>query len=115
MENNQVMQEQLIGEGVGFERISERLRQLEESQAGLKALTGLDDGSIAWLTEQARLLSTQMTDSGVRIRQSSQEILEAFQLVGSAKPELLEDGWSRRLQSVGSGRFFSVPCRPPRP
>ncbi len=77
--------------GVGFERISERLRQLEESQAGLKALTGLDDGSIAWLTEQARLLSTQMTDSGVRIRQSSQEILEAFQLVGSAKPELLED------------------------
>ena len=77
--------------GVGFERISEHLRQLEESQAGLKALTGLDDGSIAWLTEQARLLSTQMTESGVRIRQSSQEILEAFQLVGSAKPDLLED------------------------
>ena len=77
--------------GLGIEQANERLRQLEESQAGLQALTGLDEGSIGWLTEQARLLSTQMTESGVRIRQSSQEILEAFQLVGSAKPELLQD------------------------
>ena len=64
---------------------------VEESQAGLKALTGLDDENIAWLTEQAKTLSTTMTKEGLRVRQSAAEILDAFMLVGSAKPELLGD------------------------
>lgn len=64
---------------------------MEESQAGLKALTGLDDDSIAWLTGQAKTLSTTMTKEGLRVRQSAAEILDAFMLVGSAKPELLGD------------------------
>lgn len=63
----------------------------ESSQANLKALTGLDDQSIAWLTEQAEQLSTTMHESGFRVRQSSQEILDAYTLVGSAKPELLSN------------------------
>lgn len=63
----------------------------ESSQANLKALTGLDDQSIAWLTEQAEQLSTTMEKSGLRVRQSSQEILDAYTLVGSAKPELLSN------------------------
>lgn len=63
----------------------------ESSQANLKALTGLDDNSIAWLTQQAEQLSTTMHESGFRVRQSSQEILDAYTLVGSAKPELLSN------------------------
>lgn len=63
----------------------------ESSQAELKALTGLDDSSIQWLTEQAERLSTAMDESGLRIRQSSDEILQAYMLIGSKKPELLKD------------------------
>lgn len=63
----------------------------ESSQAELKALTGLDDESIQWLTKQAEQLSTTMEESGLRIRQSSDEILQAYMLIGSKKPELLKD------------------------
>ena len=63
----------------------------ESSQAELKALTGLDDESIQWLTRQAEILSTAMDKSGLRIRQSSDEILQAYMLIGSKKPELLKD------------------------
>ena len=63
----------------------------ESSQAELKALTGLDDSSIQWLTEQAEKLSTTLDESGLRIRQSSDEILQAYMLIGSKKPELLKD------------------------
>ncbi|MDN0051990.1 phage tail tape measure protein [Bacteroides caecigallinarum] len=61
----------------------------EEAQAELKALTGLDDDSIQWLTRQAEILSTSMEESGLRIRQSSDEIIQAYMLIGSKKPELL--------------------------
>jgi TP901 family phage tail tape measure protein len=65
--------------------------ELEDSKANLKALTGLGDTDIEWLTEQARILSTEVTKTGVRVRGSSKEIVDAFTLVGSAKPELLKD------------------------
>lgn len=61
----------------------------EDAQHELKALTGLDDNSIAWLTTQAEELSSTMEKSGLRIRQSSEEILKAYMLVGSKKSELL--------------------------
>ncbi len=63
----------------------------ESSQANLKALTGLDDASIEWLTKQAEILSTTMDKSGLRVKKSAQEILEAYMLVGSNKPELLQN------------------------
>nr|DAU30511.1 MAG TPA: tail tape measure protein [Caudoviricetes sp.] len=63
----------------------------EDSAANLKALTGLDDKSIQWLTRQAEILSTTMDKTGLRVTQSSKEILEAYMLVGSAKPELLSN------------------------
>lgn len=63
----------------------------ESSQANLKALTGLDDSSIEWLTKQAEKLSTSMDESGLRVKKSAQEILEAYTMVGSKKPELLQD------------------------
>lgn len=81
----------LTGFTLALRTIRDERNKLEESQAGLKALTGLDDDNIAWLTEQAKTLSTTMTKEGLRVRQSAAEILDAFMLVGSAKPELLGD------------------------
>lgn len=63
----------------------------EDASADVKALTGLDDASVKWLEQQAVRLSTSMTSSGVRIKQSASEILDAYKLVGSAKPELLSN------------------------
>ena len=81
----------LTGFTLALRAIRDERNKLEESQAGLKALTGLDDDSIAWLTGQAKTLSTTMTKEGLRVRQSAAEILDASMLVGSAKPELLGD------------------------
>lgn len=81
----------LTGVTLALRSFRDERNKLEESQAGLKALTGLDDDSIAWLTEQAKKLSTTMTKEGLRVRQSASEILDAYMLVGSAKPELLGD------------------------
>lgn len=81
----------LTGFTLALRAIRDERNKLEESQAGLKALTRLDDDNIAWLTEQAKTLSTTMTKEGLRVRQSAAEILDAFMLVGSAKPELLGD------------------------
>lgn len=81
----------LTGFTLALRAIRDERNKLEESQAGLKALTGLDDDSIAWLTGQAKTLSTTMTKEGLRVRQSAAEILDAFMLVGSAKLELLGD------------------------
>ena len=77
--------------GLAISKVNDAKNKLESAGASLKSLTGLDDESIAWLTEQAQSLATKMTDDGLRIRQSADEILNAFMLVGSAKPELLGD------------------------
>lgn len=79
--------------GVAFQinRFRKMAAEQEDAAANLKALTGLDDDSISWLTKQAETLSTTMEKSGLRVRKSTKEILEAYMLVGSAKPELLKD------------------------
>lgn len=81
----------ITGLTLALKSFRDERNKLEESQANLKALTGLDDASINWLTKQAKSLSTTMTKEGLRVRQSAQEILNAFMMVGSAKPELLSN------------------------
>lgn len=61
----------------------------DTAKAGLQALTGLDDESVNWLQTQAEQMSQVMDETGLRVTQSTDEILEAYKLVGSAKPELL--------------------------
>lgn len=80
----------------------------ESSQAELKALTGLDDESIQWLTKQAEQLSTTMDESGLRIRQSSDEILQAYMLIGSKKPELLKDKEALNAVTIEAMRLASA-------
>ena len=81
----------LTGVSMALNTLRNNRDSKESSQAELNALTGLDDSSIQWLTEQAEKLSTTMDESGLRIRQSSDEILQAYMLIGSKKPELLKD------------------------
>lgn len=79
----------LTGVTLALSKMRSDRNDKEESADNLKALTGLDDESIGWLTKQAEVLSTTMDKSGLRVKQSSRDILEAYMLVGSAKPELL--------------------------
>ncbi|MBO4906215.1 MAG: phage tail tape measure protein [Bacteroidaceae bacterium] len=81
----------LTGVAMQLNRFRKLAAEQEDAAANLKALTGLDDDQIAWLTQQAEILSTTMEKSGLRVRKSATEILEAYMLVGSKKPELLQD------------------------
>lgn len=81
----------LTGLILGLRSLRDEKNKLESSQASLKALTGLDDDSISWLTQQAQVLSTTMTKEGLRVKAAADEILDAYMLVGSAKPELLSN------------------------
>lgn len=67
------------------------LNEYEESEHSLKALTGLAQQDLDWLKQQAEELSTTLEKHGMRVRQSASEILQAYMLVGSNKPELLAD------------------------
>lgn len=81
----------ITGVSMKLNQLRETRNKREEAKADVEALTGLDKESIDWLEQQAIRLSTKMTESGIRIRQSATEILDAYKLVGSAKPELLKD------------------------
>lgn len=81
----------ITGVTLKLNQLREKRNQREEAKADVKALTGLDNESINWLEQEAKKLSTAMDESGIRIRQSATEILDAYKLVSSAKPELLND------------------------
>lgn len=98
----------LTGVSLQLASFRKKSQEKESSQANLAALTGLDDESIAWLTQQAERLSTQMDESGLRIRQSAKEILDAYALVGSNKPELLADKEALNAVTVETMRLSAA-------
>lgn len=79
----------ITGVSMAFRALRDERNKLEDKAANLKALTGLDQSDVDWLTNEAKKLSTSVTEDGIRIRESASEIVDAFTLVGSAKPELL--------------------------
>lgn len=81
----------ITGITVAFSRLKEERDKLESSAAGVKALTGLGDEDVAWLTDQAKKLSTSVTSEGVRIKQTATEISDSFGVIGSQRPELLKN------------------------
>ena len=84
------------------------LNEREEAKANVKALTGLDDDSIEWMERKAVELSTTMGESGLRIRQSASEIMEAYMMVGSNKPELLESKEALNAVTVETMRLAAA-------
>lgn len=79
----------ITGISLAFSKLRDERDKLESSAAGVKALTGLGDEDVAWLTDQAKKLSTSVTSEGVRIKQSATEISDSFGVIGSQRPELL--------------------------
>lgn len=98
----------ITGVSLALSQLRKNRDDKEESAANLKALTGLDDNSIAWLTRQAEILSTAMDKSKLRITQSSKEILEAYMLVGSAKPDLLANKEALNAVTIETMRLSSA-------
>ena len=81
----------ITGLSLKLNQLREKRNEREDAKADVEALTGLSKDSIDWLEQEAIRLSTTVTEEGVRIRQSATEILDAYKLVGSAKPELLSN------------------------
>lgn len=97
----------LAAQGIqkGLELVKDTIREAyqatKEYQAALSdlsAITGASGFDLQGLQQRAESLTTIMLEGGVKITNSSADILTAFKLVGSAKPELLKDG--EALQEV---------------
>ncbi len=76
---------------LAFRQIVGTFNDFEERLDNLSALTGLAGDDLEWLGEKAKDLSTSTLESGIRVTQSAQEIVDAFTKTGSARPELLKN------------------------
>jgi TP901 family phage tail tape measure protein len=70
-------------------RAKDAANEYEEALGNLSALTGLQGKDLDWLSEKAKATSVSVTKDGIRIRQSAKDILDAYTIVGSQRPELL--------------------------
>jgi TP901 family phage tail tape measure protein len=74
---------------LGFRKLVDTFNQFEAGVDELSSLTGLAGEDLNWLSEQAKELSVSTVAGGVKITASAQDIVKAYTLMGSAKPELL--------------------------
>ena len=81
----------LTGLGLTFRKLANDAEEYQQKVANLSALTGLVGDDLDWLSKKAKELSTSTTEDGIRITKSADEIVDAFTLMGSKKPELLEN------------------------
>lgn len=63
----------------------------QERVAALSSLTGLEGDELQYLSDQAKELATSTLEGGVLVTNGSQQIVDAFTKVGSARPELLKN------------------------
>ncbi|MCX6223787.1 MAG: phage tail tape measure protein [Bacteroidia bacterium] len=80
-----------VGVIAGFMKTAEAANLFEERLDNLSALTGLNGKELEWLGVKAKETSVSITESGVRIKQSATDILDAYTKMGSQRPELLKD------------------------
>lgn len=76
---------------LGFQKCAEEAEKFEENLDNLSALTGLGGKNLSWLGDQAKEMSVKTTESGIKIKQSATDILDAFTKIGSQRPELLKN------------------------
>lgn len=72
----------VAGAGLGFQQIVGTIVDFDQALADLSAITGATGGDLKFYEEQARKIGTTTTVS-------ASEAVQAFKLIGSAKPELL--------------------------
>jgi len=80
----------IVGLVMGFRKATDAANMFEERLDNLSALTGLEGRELEWLGDTAKKTSIEITESGIRIKQSAADILEAYKIVGSQRPELLK-------------------------
>ncbi len=81
----------VTGLAIAYKRAAEAAENFEERLDNLSALTGLEGQDLESLGRTAQEMSTKITDGGVRIKQSADDIVDAFTKVGSQRPELLKN------------------------
>ena len=81
----------VTGIGLSLRKLAQDADAYNSKVAELSAITGLAGEELNWLSEEAKRLSVSTTEDGVSITKSADEIVDAFKLMGSAKPELLEN------------------------
>lgn len=65
--------------------------EYEERVDNLSALTGLAGDELNWLSDQAKEMSVATVEGGIKIKQGATDIVDAFTIVGSKRPELLKN------------------------
>lgn len=68
----------LVGVITSFRKTAEAANLFEERLDNLSALTGLTGRELVWLGEKAKSTSVSITESGVRIKQSANDIVDAY-------------------------------------
>lgn len=81
----------LTGLVFSFRKAVDTANEFESSVANLSALTGLAGKELDYLTKRALDFSGSITESGIRITKSAQDIVDAYTQMGSKRPELLKD------------------------
>ncbi|RLD57302.1 MAG: phage tail tape measure protein, partial [Bacteroidetes bacterium] len=76
---------------MGLRKAAKAAMDFEERLDNLSALTGLEGRQLQWLGDTAKETSIAITKSGVRIKQSATDIVDAYTKVGSQRPELLKN------------------------
>lgn len=81
----------IIGIVHSFRKLIDTYNEFEESVANLSALTGLSGEQLDWMAERAKQASISATEDGVRFTNSANDIVNAYTLIGSKRPELLKN------------------------
>ena len=81
----------LTGIVFSFKKAVDAANQFEDSVANLSSLTGLTGNNLKYLEQQAKEMSTSMVEGSVKITKSSKDIIDAYTVVGSQRPELLKN------------------------
>ncbi len=65
--------------------------EFEDRLANLSSLTGLVGEDLNWLKDQATEMSQSVVNGNIKITKSAQDIVDAYTIVGSQRPELLKN------------------------
>lgn len=81
----------LAAAGRIFSSFINNIKNFEKQASGLSAITGLMGDELEWLKNKALNMNKELKENGIRIKQTAIDILDAYKVVGSAKPELLKN------------------------
>ena len=74
-----------------FRKAIDAANEYESALAELSSLTGLVGKDLQWLSKQAIEMSTSTIEGNIRITKSAKDIVDAYKIVGSQRPELLKN------------------------